>query len=144
MPGMIITTDFSDESRRAFEPARALAKRLGLPVTLLTVIEETPMEMLATGAPVAWPDRQQIRRDVTERMQKLVQEVGGDGVAFAVVDGLDAAVAITEHADKVQADFVAMATHGRTGLRRLLMGSVAESVVRRAKVPVILYPPARS
>ena len=42
---------------------------------------------------------------------------------------------------RIAADFVAMATHGRSGLRRLLLGSVAEQVVRHAHVPVVLYPP---
>ena len=46
-----------------------------------------------------------------------------------------------DFAHKKKADYVAMATHGRTGLRRLLLGSVAEQVVRHAHVPVVLYPP---
>jgi nucleotide-binding universal stress UspA family protein len=48
---------------------------------------------------------------------------------------------IVDHAASIKADYLAMATHGRTGLRRLLLGSVAELVVRNSHVPVVLYPP---
>lgn len=141
MPGIVLTTDLSPESQRAFAPAVTLAERLGLPVTLLAVVEEMPMEALAGGAPVAWPDRKQVRRDFETRLQEMARDLGGK-VQTEVIDGLDVAVAIVDYATRRKADFIAMATHGRTGLRRLLMGSVAESVLRRSPVPVIVFPPA--
>ena len=44
MPGIVLTTDLSDESKRAFAPVRALAKKLGLQVTLVAVLEHPPFE----------------------------------------------------------------------------------------------------
>ena len=51
----------------------------------------------------------------------------------------DPAVAIARLAEEEHADLIVMGTHGRTGLTRLLMGSVAEAVVRRAPCPVLTY-----
>ena len=51
----------------------------------------------------------------------------------------DPATAIARLAEEEQADLIVMGTHGRTGLTRLLMGSVAEAVVRRAPCPVLTY-----
>jgi nucleotide-binding universal stress UspA family protein len=51
----------------------------------------------------------------------------------------DPAERIVEVADEEHCDLIVMGTHGRTGFRRLLMGSVAEAVVRRANFPVITY-----
>ena len=46
-----------------------------------------------------------------------------------------------EFAHKEKASYLAMATHGRTGLRRLLLGSVTEAVMRHSHVPLVLFPP---
>lgn len=140
MPGIVLTTDLSAESRRAFAPARELARKLGLPLTLLAVVEEIPMEALAGGVPVAWPDREQMKRDFSTKLGEFARELGPD-VRAEVIDGLDAALAIVDWCKQHKADFIAMASHGRSGLRRLLMGSVAEAVLRRSTVPVIVFPP---
>jgi len=61
------------------------------------------------------------------------------GAPVEVVGG-DASVVIARRARELGADLIVMGTHGRTGLPRLLMGSVAEEVVRRASCPVLLVP----
>lgn len=66
----------------------------------------------------------------------------GQEVAVAVEFSDDAAEAIREHAEKVHADVIAMGSHGRSGLSRALMGSVAEKVMRDAAVPVLIVGPA--
>jgi len=143
MPGIVLTTDLSDESKRAFAPVRLLAKRLGLDVTMVAVIEEVPFEPTGGGLMAAYPDRVQIKADWEKTMAKLAAELGNDLCKRTVVlDGIDIAHAITEFAKKEKADYIAMATHGRSGLRRLLLGSIAEQVVRHSTVPVVLYPPA--
>ena len=54
----------------------------------------------------------------------------------------NSAVAITQMAEKEQAGVIVMATHGRSGLARLVMGSVAAGVVRRSSVPTVVVRPA--
>lgn len=143
MPGIVLTTDLSDESKRAFAPVRALAARLGLPVTLLSVLEDLPFEPTAGGLMAVYPDRTQMKRDWEVAMQAAADAFGRDICKQAVVvEAADVPRAIVEFAHAQKADYIAMATHGRSGIRRLLLGSVAEQVVRHAHVPLLLYPPS--
>ena len=141
MAGIVLTTDLSAESKRAIPPVRDLARRLGLDVTLLAVLEDLPFEPTAGSLMAVYPDRQQLRADWERELARLGQELGPVCKHTEVVDATDVPQAIVKYARDHKADYVAMATHGRSGLRRLLLGSVAEIVVRHAHVPVILYPP---
>lgn len=144
MPGIVLTTDLSEESQRAFAPVRELADRLDLDITLLAVLEEVPFEPVAGSMMAVYPDRTELHAEWQKRLRELATEVGARCKQVEVVDATDVAAAICAFADKVSADYIAMATHGRSGLRRLLLGSVAEVVVRHAHVPVVLYPPPAS
>jgi nucleotide-binding universal stress UspA family protein len=142
MPGIVLTSDLSPESKRAFRPVRDLAKQLGLGVTLLAVIEDVIFEATAGGLMAVYPDRTQIRADWEKSLAALADELGRDVCQQAVVlEAADIPRAIVEFAHKEKASYIAMATHGRSGLRRLLLGSIAEQVVRHAHVPILLYPP---
>jgi nucleotide-binding universal stress UspA family protein len=142
MPGIVLTTDLSSESKRAFAPVRALAQKLDLKVHLIAVLEDMPFEPTGGGLMAVYPDRRQIKQDWEKSMSDLADEFGRDLCAQTVViDAIDVSRAIVEFAQQEKADFVAMATHGRSGLRRLLLGSVAELVIRHSHVPVIVYPP---
>lgn len=142
MPGIVLTTDLSSESKRAFAPVRELARKLGLKVHLLAVLEDMPFEPTGGGLMAVYPDRRQIKEDWEKSMAALADEFGRELCAQAVViDAVDVSRAIVDFAQQEKADFVAMATHGRSGLRRLLLGSVAEVVIRHSHVPVIVYPP---
>lgn len=143
MANIVLTTDLSDESKRAFAPVRDLARQLGHQITLLAVLEDVMYEAMAGGAMAVYPDRTQLRRDWQVGLDKLADELGRDVCRSAVVlEAADVARAIVEFAAKDRAAYIAMATHGRSGLRRLLLGSVAEQVVRQSHVPLLLYPPA--
>jgi nucleotide-binding universal stress UspA family protein len=143
MPGIVLTTDLSDESKRAFAPVRGRAARRGRPVTLVSVLEDLPFEPTAGGLMAVYPDRTQMKRDWESAMQAAADLFGRDVCKQAVVvEAADVPRAVVEYAHAQKADYIAMATHGRSGLRRLLLGSVAEQVVRHAHVPVLLYPPS--
>jgi len=142
MPGIVLTTDLSDESLRAFAPARELADRLDLDVTLLAVLEDLPIEPAPGGLVGVVPDRSELRAAWEARLKELSLGLGERCRSVEVVDAADVPAAICEFAQGHSADYIAMATHGRSGLRRLLLGSVAEVVARHATVPVVLYPPA--
>ena len=142
MPGIILTTDLSTESQRAFAPVKELAKRLGLEITLLSVLEDVVFEPVAGGLLAVGPDRSQLRRDQQQELDRCKAQFGNEvRVRTLLLEAADVPRAIVQHANTAKPDFLAMATHGRTGLRRLLLGSVAEQVVRHARVPVLLYPP---
>ncbi len=143
MTSIVLTTDLSDESKRALQPVRTLAQKLGLPITLLAVVEDRIFEATAGGLMAVYPDSVQLRRDWEKSLAALADELGRDVCKNAIVlEAADIPRAIVDFAHKNNAAYIAMATHGRSGLRRLLLGSVAEQVVRHAHVPILLYPPA--
>ncbi len=65
-------------------------------------------------------------------------------IATHVASGANVAVEIVHDADASGADLIALSTHGRGGIPRLLLGSVADKVIRSAKQPVLVYRPADS
>ncbi|MFK7738751.1 MAG: universal stress protein [Planctomycetota bacterium] len=142
MPGILLTTDLSEESRRAFDPVRTLAAKLELDITLFAVLENLPLEPVAGAMMAVYPDRTELRADWEARLGELAEELGPRCRGFELVDAADVCNAVVTFAEKEAFDYIAMATHGRSGLRRLLLGSVAEVVVRHSHVPVLLYPPA--
>ena len=130
---ILFPTDFSPFGNEALRWATALARDSGAKLIIVHV-EEPPMAYgggeMYLGSEEG--DREELRR-------ALVQVVPTDSkVAFEhkLLVG-DPATAIVETADQENADLIVIGTHGRTGLTRLLMGSVAEAVVRRAKCPVL-------
>jgi nucleotide-binding universal stress UspA family protein len=99
-------------------------------------------EATAGGLMTVLPDTVQLRRDWERALDGFAEEFGRDLCRKTVVlEGADVPRKIVEYAHEQKAEFIAMATHGRSGLRRLLLGSVAEVVVRQAHVPILLYPP---
>jgi nucleotide-binding universal stress UspA family protein len=140
--GVLLTTDRSDESQRAFAPTFALARQLGLPVTLCGVAElavAEPLVGVSMGGDI-WPG---LAAEWKEALTRLVATMGVDPAPRVVVEaGVGAASAICECIRREGAAYVAMATHGRSGLRRFLLGSVTEAVLARSPVPVIVFPPA--
>ena len=78
------------------------------------------------------------------RLQQWAEKVGATGVPLRieVIPGNDVADSILAMAEQVKAELIVMASHSRTGLARVVLGSVAESVLRRAQVPVLIIPKA--
>lgn len=143
MTGILLTTDLSNESKRAFAPVRELAKKLQLDVTLFAVMEDQLLQAATGGVFAQFPDRERVRADWQKGLDAAAAELGRDVCKEAAVqEAADVVRAICDAARARGAQYIAMATHGRSGLRRMLLGSVAEGVVRHAHVPVLLYPPS--
>lgn len=143
MSCIVLTTDLSETSRHAFAPTLALAKSLGLPVVLLHVVPE--LKVVPHGAPFAPAlSAPQVDEEVEAAKEKLAKWKGELGAGVKVEDvvmtGEDVVTTVTGYATKRGARFIALATHGRTGFRHLVLGSVAESIMRHATTPVICFP----
>jgi len=126
-------TDFSDRSAHALRLACSLARDYGARLVVLHVAEPPPPPyeqgvMLPTSV-----DLDEERADL-ERLAVPDDDVIRVERRF---EKGDPATVTLRVADEVRADLIVMGTHGRTGLSRLLMGSVAEQVVRRARCPVL-------
>jgi nucleotide-binding universal stress UspA family protein len=138
---ILAATDFSELGDRAAAYAYALAGDGGT-VTLCHVHERA----LPPAAYGYTDDRGGLteaqRRDIEERLRGLIPpEATGVATNLAVIDGGHADTAIVQEANRAGADAICVGSHGRTGLARGVMGSVAESVARRAQRPVMIIRP---
>ena len=138
---ILVPTDFSPTSDAALEYARILAAKFGSSVQILHVIDDptAASEFVPDGfAPstdgirTALLDQAHTR---LERVMNLVDRSRHHAHAEAVL-GLPAQ-SIIDYATATGTGLIVMGTHGRTGLAHLLMGSVAEQVVRTAPCPVL-------
>jgi len=127
-------TDFSERSEDAFKAACSLARDHG--ARLVVVYVRVPVVVGYGELGPIVPDPVQTPADVKAKMAALHVLDPSLEVSYCVADGSPASE-IVRLARELPADWVVMGTHGRTGLGRLLMGSVAEAVVRRAPCPVL-------
>jgi nucleotide-binding universal stress UspA family protein len=116
-----------------------IAGPLDMAVRLLRVVEPIPPVVVEGASPVIVDDPVARQRDAEEYLAPIAAELRSRGVdaAWEVRRGA-AAATILAAAKSADADLIAMSTHGRSGLGRLLFGSVAEQVLRHADVPVFL------
>lgn len=138
---ILVPTDFSGPSDAALDCARLLALRFGATIHLLHVLEDPQVEG-PFGSEVFVSEPAEARavrlKDARERLGHRVSAYDRDHKRVTT-EVLFGAVArrIVHYADDNGFDLIVMGTHGRTGIAHLLMGSVAERVVRSAACPVI-------
>jgi nucleotide-binding universal stress UspA family protein len=126
-------TDFSERSRAALQLACALARDHGARLLLLHVAE---LPAAAYGEAVLVLDRVAYADELQGKLEQVAVAAPPGRVERRVVVG-DAVTEIVGVARETPCDLIVMGTHGRTGLRRALLGSVAEQVMRRAPCPVL-------
>ncbi|HTU17796.1 MAG TPA: universal stress protein [Gemmataceae bacterium] len=130
-------TDFSEHSEFAFRLACALARDYNARLVLLHVLP--PPLVIYAGGPVpaeTWPSVEEAK----ERLHQLEGQARRVRVESQVLEG-DPVDMILRAAEETHSDVIVMGTHGRTALSRLLLGSVAESVLRRSPCPVLTAKP---
>jgi nucleotide-binding universal stress UspA family protein len=136
---VLLATDGSTPASSAFDHAASLAAETGAALHVLSVVDTADLGLRTDADAV---DDDDPRRDAAEAAV-------ADAVDRAEAAGLDAVGTtrvgvphreIGAYADEVAADVVVVGTHGRTGLSRTLLGSVAARVVRTAPVPVLVVP----
>lgn len=147
MSQVVIAFDFSDEARIALDQGIAIARQHGAEVTLVYVGVATEYPQAALlDLPDAVVSYSRIVDDyvATEkaRLDELVAQISGQGItATGVLSEGSPARQILQLVSERSADLVITGTHGRTGLKRFFLGSVAEKVVRLSKTPVLVARP---
>jgi nucleotide-binding universal stress UspA family protein len=135
---ILCATDFSPASTRVYQYAVELASRLQAEIMLIHAYQ-IPAYTLPDGV-VEVPVEVEtgIRERLTKQLSDFASSVDAKGVKIEakLFDGVPY-VEITRAARDLNADLVIIGTHGRTGLAHLLLGSVAERVVRTCEVPVL-------
>jgi nucleotide-binding universal stress UspA family protein len=144
---ILVPTDFSDGANRALTLAIKFAKLLRAAIDLLHVQglpTYAPVPSVA-GAVLMPPSVSDVAQGVHDSLAVLAAGVRESGLECqtASVDGTPGE-AIVDYATKIGADLIVMGTHGRSGLGRVLLGSVAEKVLRGASCPVLVVPVRRS
>ncbi|SEJ11530.1 Nucleotide-binding universal stress protein, UspA family [Deinococcus reticulitermitis] len=138
MTRILVTTDQSELGQQAFAHAQALAGALGAELVALCVQPDPNVAVAGEFGYLPPTDPKEyasqalaVRDALTAQLPEarvLVEQAGGRPVSRAIID--------TAQAEG--ADLIVMATHGRSGLGRAILGSVAEAVVHHSKVPVVL------
>lgn len=130
---ILCPVDFSESGNAAVEYAAALARESDARIVLLHVVENPLAYDTTFSAPA--PTAKEIE-DAERRFHAVCPDLAEQQCEHRIIEG-DPAPAIIKTAVDEGADLIVVGTHGRTGLSRMIMGSVAEEVVRKAHCPVI-------
>jgi nucleotide-binding universal stress UspA family protein len=135
---ILVTTDLSELGNAALPVAFRLARSEGASVALVHVLEElVPNPLYAHYRPTPSPaERAKVEARARADLAALVP-AGAEDVELRVAHG-DAATEICDAAEELGAGLVVIASHGRTGLKRFLLGSVANRVVQHAPCSVLV------
>ncbi|WP_092693594.1 universal stress protein [Halorientalis regularis] len=131
---ILVPTDRSDPARRALEQAADLTTRYDATLTALRVVDTRELD----GSSDLDERTEVARTDLDDAIEDLDVDPTPEGVVRAGIPSEE----ILDYADEEWIDLIVMGTHGRTGVRRYLLGSVAEKVVRLSDLPVLSVHPA--
>jgi nucleotide-binding universal stress UspA family protein len=144
---ILVPTDFSDASQSALEYAKGLATAFGATIHVVHVMEDLLAHAWSAEVYVAsMPNlREEIEKEAQERLAAMMSE--DDRTRFKVVTAVVAGspfLEIVRYAKANAVDLIVMGTHGRGPIAHMLLGSVAEKVVRKAPCPVLTVRDAQS
>jgi nucleotide-binding universal stress UspA family protein len=139
---ILVPIDFSKCSQRGFNYARAVSARLGSKIVLMHSI--CPAYYVANDEYARYDFPELLRRCEATAAKKLRQLAGGTSRSSIEIDIPTAfghaGLQICSRAEKLGVDLIVTSTHGKTGLKQVLLGSIAEYVVRHAPCPVLVVP----
>lgn len=136
---ILVPLDFSEHANNGLRHAKQMADTYGARLDLLHVVEEMVQPAFYELAGVSPEEvRERRMKKSREELERLFREASGPEVevAYHVISG-KATRDIVEFAGENDSDLIVIATHGLTGIKHLLLGSVAEKVVRMAPCPVL-------
>ena len=139
-PRILVPLDGSELGEAALAPTEKLATRIGAEVVLLQVVQWPPYTLYGDGAYVMALDVDQSLTEAQQYIGAVAKRLSVSHVRCVVELG-DLPAAIAEIARREKADLIAMATHGRSGLARLVLGSVATGTLQQASIPLMLVRP---
>ena len=140
---ILAPTDFSDYSQQAVVSAFELARTSGAKLTILHVVELRVEGYVPSAVNATWPIfLDDLERQATQDLAQLVPEAESSDVEVVRLVAVGSPHRkISDTAEAEQVDLIVMATAGRSGFSRLIMGSIAERVVRTATCPVLTIRP---
>ena len=142
---ILVPTDFSSCADEALARATQIAKLMHADIHLLHAYE-LPSPLVVADAPIWLPQEvyDQVRDAAKQGVDKRIEKAATEGVKVEGSVICDSPTrAILDAATKTRADLIVMGTHGRTGMKHVLLGSVAERIVRLATCPVMTVKPSK-
>jgi nucleotide-binding universal stress UspA family protein len=136
---IIIAVDSSQFSLNAAKYGIVLGATLGATVTLLYVIEEAKA-VSNPDAGFGMSDTILVLKQEAEAVLESISKLANGGTVAKMMPSGDPRTDIISTASAIGADLIVMGTHGRTGFRHMIIGSVAEYVVRHSSIPVLVVP----
>ena len=133
---ILVPTDFGEAADAALNYARALARNFGGSIDVLHVADDVSARMFAGEVYMAMPPT--LQKDVEDLARKQLDDPNPLPVQPIVLTSNAPALSIVNYAKETGIDLIVMGTHGRGGMAHLVMGSVAERVVRLAGCPVLV------
>lgn len=133
---VLLPTDGSETAERAFEQAIDIAKKYDATFHALYVVDETEPVLNVRGSDASFDHLEDEGEDVVDDATDRAQQTSISSVTGTVQQG-EPVETILEYVNANDIDLVVMGTHGRSGLDRHLLGSVAEQVVRHADASVL-------
>ncbi len=143
---ILVPLDGSPFAEAALTHVRALAQCTGAEIALVRVAVQPVYEYAGTEPVLYHAIREDTEAEAAKYIQRIANELSAEGfkVTAECCTG-PVAETILDYAQEVRADLIVMSTHGRSGLARWFIGSVADKVVRAAILPVLLArPPSAS
>jgi nucleotide-binding universal stress UspA family protein len=134
---ILFPTDLSETSYVAFDLALSLAELFDSEIHMLHVLELLSGEKMKAEALLE--DTQ--FEDMAVSIKRVMKEEKRISILKHVIRGFDAGYSIPEFADEIDADIIVMATHGRSGLSHVLLGSVTEKVMKLSSKPLLTIKP---
>lgn len=142
MKTVLAPIDFSDASRRVIDEAINLARSIGGRLVLLNIVSPTsafPSEFDSTGARAAY--LVQAEKHARDELAALQRSLRDEGVTAHVVHQVaQPGPGILDQAERLEADYVVMGSHGHGAFYELIVGGTASRVLKMAKCPVVIVP----
>ncbi|WP_152270084.1 universal stress protein [Agriterribacter humi] len=151
MKKVLIALDYNSTAQKVAEQGYALAKSMNAQITLLHVISDAAYYSSDIYSPLMGYDSftdikfietasvEELREAALDYLDKSQQHLNDTTIQTAVKEG-DFGEQILETATEINADIIVMGTHSRRGLEKILVGSVAEKVLRHSTIPLFIIP----
>lgn len=151
MKKILIAIDYNPTAQNIAQTGYSLAKSMNAEVTLLHVVADYTYYSSLDYSPILGFDSfsnlgmiqtntvAELQTAAGDYLQKMKDFLGGETIKTLVKDG-DSGDAILDAAKETNADVIVMGSHSRHGLDKILMGSVAEKVLRNSKIPLFIIP----
>lgn len=138
LKNLVVALDGSPCAERALDVALDLARIAGSRLAICCVVDPSPLYGTLEPAVLIENTLEEIRSEAEHVVSTAIEKAHAAGVsAEGCTPGGEPVHEIGAYADRIHADGIVIGTHGRSGVRRLFMGSIAEGVMRQATVPVV-------